>query len=434
MSIDPTGGGMHHELCACPACRLGDTWTPEERRAREAANLPIATCQDAIDAGYKGGPLDLGTFARWQASEKETEAFKATVGSLKGRLASLGQQAGEASAPISHTTGQLGKPAPRWRRWRLQVDRVRGILFLLGLSLYDVELDQRAVMVYLLRWRFKAWREGEPRFTWHWQDLSTYDEHSRHWRDGRMWFNWKQVGPRDGYVLRLEWNVWHSGLGAGVQWGNFDDDVLSLSLRCGLFAIFVGLTWPGSLARWCQESLAREINVSAHDGAIWWEIGCLQHEWNSGTPRWQSGNFQWRDWLLSPVVVARYPVFSGVRVFVPMPEGRYPALLSCERVSRYRPRLRALRSLSVGLMMQDMFAHYYGEYIYTLDIPNGIPHAGKGENGWDCGDDGLHGISGDSADGVIQRAIDTVMQRRRQYGAPSGEAVRKALGLSTFHP
>lgn len=63
----------------------------------------------------------------------------------------------------------------------------------------------------------------------------------------------------------------------------------------------------------------------------------------------------------------------------------------------------------------------------TLNIPKGIPFAGKGENSWDCGDDGLFGIGGDSIDDAIRRAQEAVTERRRRYGHASPEAVTEAL-------
>jgi hypothetical protein len=54
-----------------------------------------------------------------------------------------------------------------------------------------------------------------------------------------------------------------------------------------------------------------------------------------------------------------------------------------------------------------------------LDIPGGIPHNGKGENSWDCGDDGLWGCGGDTVEEAIGHAVSSVLRSRRRYGHDS---------------
>jgi DNA (cytosine-5)-methyltransferase 1 len=95
---------------------------------------------------------------------------------------------------------------------------------------------------------------------------------------------------------------------------------------------------------------------------------------------------------------------------VPMPEGKYPAVAKVERCTWKRPR-------------------WFGrtEIRAWLDIPKGIPHAGKGENSWDCGDDGLFGIGGASIDDAIENARRSVLRSRERYGNASDDTMREAL-------
>ena len=57
----------------------------------------------------------------------------------------------------------------------------------------------------------------------------------------------------------------------------------------------------------------------------------------------------------------------------------------------------------------------------SIEIPGGIPFEGKGEDSWNCGEDGLFGVGSDGHD--LGNAAETVariaMQNRRRYGTPS---------------
>jgi hypothetical protein len=54
-----------------------------------------------------------------------------------------------------------------------------------------------------------------------------------------------------------------------------------------------------------------------------------------------------------------------------------------------------------------------------LRIDGGIPFSGKGENSWDCGDDGLYGTGGDTLEKAIGHVVTYVLERRKRYGYDS---------------
>ena len=135
-------------------------------------------------------------------------------------------------------------------------------------------------------------------------------------------------------------------------------------------------------------------------------------EWSRRDPWWIRGlSFDVRRFVLGGRIYWTEEL-ALVPVVVPMPEGDYHAVAKVQRVTRGFAR---------------WFKHTGQEV--TLDIPGGIPFAGKGENSWDCGDDGLFGIGGDSIDHVIRRAQESVTESRRRYGHASPQAIQDALSV-----
>lgn len=134
-------------------------------------------------------------------------------------------------------------------------------------------------------------------------------------------------------------------------------------------------------------------------------------DWRSADPWWIRGvSVDVLDLVLGRAKYRTEELASGILCRVPMPEGSYAAVAKIERQTWKRPRWFASVRTSAW-----------------LEIPKGIPHAGKGENSWDCGDDGLFGIGGDSVEDAIRRAQESVTRDRHRYGTASDEAVREAL-------
>lgn len=207
------------------------------------------------------------------------------------------------------------------------------------------------------------------------------------WRYGRGWF-----GP-----LHVEWNAFR------------DIGLLQVALRRSGFSLY--LKW-----------FSLYVNVGEARGGQWavrWIDDFLslshpwvrQNEWRSADPWWRKDvNLHVVDWLIGRCRVER--VDGETRdVFIPMPEGSYRATAQHQTyVRRRRWYWPVDRRESVW-----------------LDIPDGIPHAGKGENGWDCGDDGLLGCGGDTEEKAIAHAVESVLRSRRRYGRDSADTGRSPL-------
>lgn len=214
------------------------------------------------------------------------------------------------------------------------------------------------------------------------------------WRHGRAWW-----GP-----LAWEWSVFRrSTWGASIGIDRF-------SIRIGFASLYVNV-------RRSEDSWGREFQVRFHDGAIWISHPWVRKmEWRSSDPWWKKTiRLPVEDWILGS---ARCERTEGepFHVYVPMPEGSYLATARHETfVWRRRFYVPERRRESV-----------------TLDIPGGIPHAGKGENGWDCGDDGLWGISGETTEKAIGNAVASVLKSRQRYGHDSsGAGIEPLVVLNT---
>ena len=130
----------------------------------------------------------------------------------------------------------------------------------------------------------------------------------------------------------------------------------------------------------------------------------LAHEWRSSDP-W------WRGWSLTKTTILgrtstdTKTVLSEPAV-VPTPEGNYAGQLTLNVYTRRYVRWP-------GTWIHDPTS----EESWSLEIPDGIPHWGKGENSWDCGMDGTFGTGGRTRESAIARAVESVLEMRRRHGA-----------------
>lgn len=226
---------------------------------------------------------------------------------------------------------------------------------------------------------------------WHTQNLS--DGKQATWRHGRGWY-----GP-----LHVEWGAFHTtGLMlAGVWRGGFKVYLHS-------FSLFIDF---GD-----NENARGEWAVSWSDGTLRLSHPWVrQMEWRSADPWWKKDiSLRVVDWLIGR---SRCETTKGesLDIVVPMPEGSYRATAQHEtRIWRRR----------------WYWPEHRRDSVY-LDIPGGIPFAGKGENDWDCGDDGLFGIGGDSVADAVANAVRSAMRSRRKYGHDSNGTGRTVVFAPT---
>lgn len=239
--------------------------------------------------------------------------------------------------------------------------------------------------------------------------------HSSREPHGIRW--WWHIGNRSCVHIEFYWWSSHFGLTVGP-----DDDGWNLSARVPPFALYLSLegvrlwqpqrkviaTWDHDREIWLPDR--REFEITVSDWRVRLELWGRWGEWRAADPWWIRGvSVDLRDLVLGKT---RYSTeeLALVPCEVPMPEGSYPAVAKIERATWKRPRWFATTRQSAW-----------------LEIPKGIPHAGKGENSWDCGDDGLFGIGGDTIEKAIGNAVASVLRDRRRYGHASEAAMREAL-------
>ena len=241
----------------------------------------------------------------------------------------------------------------------------------------------------------------------HWQNLNDGDT-KRYWLYGRAWWG----------IFGWEWHTpggssWSITIGGGDSQRNFG---ATISIPW-LLTLYVTLhdVLPSDLIKWdVDRGGDRKIGCYFYDWTFHYDIwvGSMA-SWSRSYPWcrwWRQGSFDFRK-LLGPQRYTCETLEHGIPVIVPMPEGNYYGVAKIERRVWKRPL---------------WFAH---ERISTwIDVPNGVPFAGKGENSWDCGDDGIFGCGVDerSIPKAIGHYVSSVLRNRKRYGMPSAEALSKA--------
>lgn len=168
------------------------------------------------------------------------------------------------------------------------------------------------------------------------------------------------------------------------------------SLCIGLISLYLAL--PGKYRSYGED---REVEISFHNGALWWSFWTDPMSWSSKTPRWRHGNFDFADFFLGRSK-CEHRTIEARDVLVPMPEKAYPAKAELQEWTWKRPRWFAKTIKRV-----------------QIDIPGGVPIPGKGENSWDCGDDAIFGTTTAArsiAEGVGQLVGSALRDRVRRGG------------------
>lgn len=149
-------------------------------------------------------------------------------------------------------------------------------------------------------------------------------------------------------------------------------------VTCPLFGVYWGIEgYLDGLRRLLNDGdhyESREIGLAFHDGTFWVKLWAKRNSWSSKDPKWQQMNWAPADTIFGKRQNS-HEVVDECSAIIPMPEGGYPATIKLERWERWRPRGRR---------------HVSYSYDAKIDEPvRFIPVPGKGENSYDCGDDGV---------------------------------------------
>lgn len=241
--------------------------------------------------------------------------------------------------------------------------------------------------------------------------------HASREKHGFRWW-WHLSTERKHRCIAVEFYWWSARFGCSI---GSDDDGWNVSVRVPPFALYLsleGLPLWQPIARIYEAPDGRKLPIpdrrecefTIHDWTIRFTPWGRWGEWRAKDPWWIRGvSIDLKDIVLGRITYEAEEL-ALVPCRVPMPEGNYSAVAKVQRVTRGRTRWFKRTGQEVD-----------------LQIPKGIPFAGKGENSWDCGDDGLFGIGGDSIDGAIRNAQQAVTRARERHGHASEATVREAL-------
>ncbi len=221
---------------------------------------------------------------------------------------------------------------------------------------------------------------------------------------------------------------WGSNADAHIEWAlgghhvgfsfRADDEGWHFMAGLPFVACFFGISAP--MFRRHYERGDRELALRFHDWAMWWNVWTSAHEWHSRTPKYRNGSLHFLDVLLGKTKYATRPLeWRWIRV--PMPERTYYGAACLEEASWSRPRWPTRRIIRCEINMLP------GEQ---------VPHPGKGENSWDCGEDATFGLTtpAQSIDDGIAQLVGAVLRSRTRHGGHEWAPESKAPDLGGALP
>jgi hypothetical protein len=238
---------------------------------------------------------------------------------------------------------------------------------------------------------------------WHWQNLNDRKDGSTGsgFKNGRAWL---YFGVNS--VLGVQWVFRPYGIGADVTFGGGEHDFGS-AFHFALFSLYIH----------GERVLPRRWIPNDYDGhgfgLLFYFDGCyLRWSWNENPMEfrsrdawWRRGSFYVLDFLLGRHVY-REGEPKSYRISVPMPEGSYTGTCVMRYDSWKRPR---------------WFRKTVRRAHIDMDEGQQVPFPGKGENSWDCGQDGIFGMTCTARDvpDAISQVYASAMRSRERYGGPN---------------
>lgn len=240
--------------------------------------------------------------------------------------------------------------------------------------------------------------EKEPWFQFRWQSLAETSRKQWKYAHGRCWiavFSW---------FFRIEWHLWsnHCHLSADV---GGDEEQLQFSVAVPPVAVWFAIQAP--LLRRLVPERTREMQLSMFEWSIRLVLWGREHEWIRSDPWWVRGvHLDLKDAILGKAKFTSTETAPEVPIEILLDDRIYTGTAKFERCTWKRPL---------------WFTKVRDSVWINMDQGHGLPHAGKGENSWDCGDDALcgFGVNGSNVEEAIQHGIDTVNGYRKRWGEAS---------------
>lgn len=235
--------------------------------------------------------------------------------------------------------------------------------------------------------------------------------HGPMWRHGRAWL-WLRQDDRGGNpVLGFSWYVTTRFLHAQFTLGGEDDFGASVAVP----GLALWLSGERVLPGWLRRRLPRHDGHTTgisyfHEGHhLTWRLHYPDMD-APRVPKWRYWSVFVDDLLFGRATFSKR-VLQTVEASVPMPEGAYPATVTLTEDSWRRPRWFTRRLLRA-----------------EVDVPGGVPHPGKGENGWDCGEDATFRMTtpAQTVEEAIGAFVASVLRDRYRYGGRTWRPAERA--------
>lgn len=190
--------------------------------------------------------------------------------------------------------------------------------------------------------------------------------------------------------LDLSVHLFGKRCGVSLTFDPSGDHDIDFSLKLPLLAsVYGGIRHP--LARLATDFITEALptdmgmrfsactfDLSVFDTALWWKFGVDPMGWTTTRSKWRDGSWHplGHNCQQTCEIVA-----EAVILAFPMPEDVYFGKMTIERVT----------------YGWDKLPRVFDKMLYRADVvmleDEQIPHPGKGENSWDCGEDALFSSS-----------------------------------------
>lgn len=256
--------------------------------------------------------------------------------------------------------------------------------------------------------------DGDRIAGWHAQNLNErrHGPDGPMWRHGRAWFHWWGLKPElSRLCLGVEWVIWRprdcwfrARLSINDAFGEDYDLSGSLSLPwLGAFYWYWEGLWPKCLERRLPKD--KEFKVELYQEYLWvdfwWSDPAMN--WGRNTNRFPAFHLSinWKDLLLGKERHELKHLTDWQEIVVPMPEGSYRGKVRIEQRTWSRPRWPWKRVRTAA----------------DIDMIEGVPVPGKGENSWDCGEDAIMGMGSEpTVPDAIAAVVRSALRDRERYG------------------
>jgi hypothetical protein len=244
---------------------------------------------------------------------------------------------------------------------------------------------------------------------WHWQNLNerrNKPDGSPFWH-GRAWLHFFA------WCFNWEWHCWGKSCHIGVDFGGKigGDELLAFKIAFPPVALYLNIDGPTNSWLWhLMPERGRECEIAIHNWALWINPWSKEFEWCAKDPWWVRGlTFHIDDFIWGKVEYEKVEPREPERVTIELDGREYHGTATFKRATWKRPRWFAKTRESTWI---------------SMDPRDGLPHAGKGDCGYDCGDDALcgWGCEGFDVPKAIATGIEKVLKYRQRYGKASEQA------------